>query len=228
MPKNIVEVYKELNHQFIILISGLSGCGKTVLGNNISRDFKIDLIDTKKFYKKDFDEKIQLPNGMTVTNYDTDNAMDWVQVNANVNKMKAEGVVVIGHAFPTDKIEFKPDYHIHLKISKQKLKDKRLAYIERHKELNFNAEAEALRVNAVTYPYYLDVLKRMKMDKFIDATELSDDNIYDEVFDAIIKFVESRVYHHDTKKKNTTTETSSTSESDIIPYEQDYVVSYDT
>jgi hypothetical protein len=34
----------------------------------------------------------------------------------------------------------------------------------------------------------------MKIDKFIDVTEMSDDEIYDAIFDSIIKFIEKDVY----------------------------------
>jgi cytidylate kinase len=194
MGKNIVDVYKENNEQLIILISGLSGSGKSSLGENISRDFKIELLNTNKFYIKDYNEKYQLPNGKEVINYDQDNAFDWDSMNNEINKKKKDGIVVIGSVFPTDKLNFKPDFHVHLKISKQLLKDNRMKYIEKHQEKNFDTETETLRINILTYPYYLNTLKRMKMDKFIDVTELNEDEIYDIVFDSIINYIKNNVY----------------------------------
>ncbi len=137
MVKNIVEAYKEFNGQLIILISGLSGSGKTILAENICRDFKLKEINVRDYYKKDYNETIKLPNEKTVVNYDTDDAVDWTKLNEDINKLKKDGVVVIGHVFPTDKLDFKADYHTHLKISKQELKKKRLEYIENHKENGF-------------------------------------------------------------------------------------------
>ena len=67
-----------------------------------------------------------------------------------------------------------------------------MEYIEKHKDLGFDPETESLRINALTYPYYLESLKRMKMNKFIDITDMSDDVIYDIVFDEIIKFIKDR------------------------------------
>lgn len=170
MTKNIVEVYKDQNGQLIILISGLSGSKKSELGGDIGRDFKIKILDTKEFIKKDYSNKIELPNGKIIVNYDTDDAFNWSLMNNKINELKKEGVVVVGNVFPTDKLEFKPDYHIHLKVSKQDLKQKRLEYIEKHKDKGFDEETEILRLNMYTYPYYLDTLKRMKMDKFIDVS----------------------------------------------------------
>jgi uridine kinase len=41
---NVAEVYNKYNTQLIIIISGLSGSGKTELANNISKLFKIKMI----------------------------------------------------------------------------------------------------------------------------------------------------------------------------------------
>ena len=221
MSKNIVDAYKDLNGQFIIVVSGLSGSGKTELGKNISRDFKIQMLDTKKFYREKFDETIILPNKVSVINYDTDNAFNWDDMNDEVNRLKTNGVVVVGNVFPTDKLNFKADYHILLKISKQELKKNRIEYIEKHPEKGFNIETETLRINAVTYPYYLDAMKRMKIDKFVDVGEMSDDELYDTIFDGIIGHIKNNVY----KQGREMTEPNESSE-EIIPYNSDYIVSY--
>lgn len=225
MSKTIADKYKETNGQFIILISGLSASGKTELGENISRDFHFKKLDTNKFYKKDFDEKIKLPNGITIVNYDTDDAFDWDEMNKAVNELKQNGVVVMGNVFPTDKLEFKTDFHIHLKISKQELKQRRTEYIEKHPEKNLDNETEMLRINICTYPYYLEALKRMKISKFMDVSEMKSDAIYDQVFDEMIKFINSNVYEirkvSRTKSPDTLSERSETFLDD-----EDYYVVY--
>lgn len=236
MPKNIVDAYKEFNGQLIILISGLSGSGKTELGENICRDFKLKKIDTKIFYKQDYDEKATLANGATVVNYDSDDAIDWDKMNEAVNSGKKDGVVVIGTVFPTDKLNFKTDYHIHLRINKQDLKANRLAYIEKHNDGKTNPETESLRINALTYPYYLATLKRMRMDKYIDITGMSSDAIYDTVFDAIIKYINDSVYDvknmkHKSSNSTPTASAASATTSDkssdeFIPYNNDYIITY--
>lgn len=228
MSKNIVEKYKEFNKQLIILISGLSGSGKTELGENMSRDFKIKLMQAKDYYKTDITDTIKLPNGKVVVNYDTDNAIDWDRLNEDINKYKLDGVIVVSHAFPTDKLNFKADYHVHLKISKQKLRDKRMEYIEKHKDKGFDSETELLRINAVTYPYYMDVLKRMKTDKFMDVTEMSDDIIYDKVFDAILDHIKKSVYsekYDGQKKKKKMNDFDSDIVSPSYSPDQQYIIS---
>jgi cytidylate kinase len=194
MSKNIVEAYKEFNEQLIILVSGLSGSGKSELGKYICRDFKLHCIDMRKFYKKNADEKIKLPNGKYIINYDTDNVVNWDDLNTDINKYKKDGVVIFGNMFPTDKLQFKTDFHIHLKIAKQELKQRIHAYIEKHPEKKFDEETENLRFNMHTYPYYLETIKRMKITKFMDATGMDENKIYDEVYDDLIKNINDNVY----------------------------------
>lgn len=221
MSKNIVDVYKETYGQFIIVVSGLSGSGKTNIGSRIENDFGLKLIDTNKFYKKDNSEKIKLSNGAFVINYDTDDAMDWDKLNTEANAQKTSGVVIVGQVFPTDKLLFVPDYHVHLKITKQTLKDNRTKYIDKHPDTNMDKMTEMLRVNVVTYPYYLLTLKRMKIDKFIDVSGSQLDELYDMIFDDIIKHVSDKVY----SKKRATDSTTETTD-DVIQYTNDYIISY--
>ena len=49
---NIVEAYIKKRKQLIILISGFSGCGKTVIAKNISKDFNISFLNLNNFMKK--------------------------------------------------------------------------------------------------------------------------------------------------------------------------------
>ena len=46
---NITEVYNKFNNQLIILISGLSGSGKTSLAHKIEKDFKLKCIKFADF-----------------------------------------------------------------------------------------------------------------------------------------------------------------------------------
>lgn len=237
MNKNIVDAYKENNKQLIILVSGLSGSGKTELGENISRDFKIKKIDVKNFYKTDLTESITLPNGKKIINYDSDDAVDWNKLNEEINNNKEKGIVVTSQVFPTDKLNFLADYHIHLKITKQELRDKRMKYMEHHKEKNFDTESEMLRINSVTYPYYLESLKKMKMDKFINVLEMSSDEIYDIVFDTLIKHIENNVYadkyvkKKDTKEKKKIFDYDDTESDTSLKYysrDPEYIISIDS
>lgn len=54
---NIVEKYQELNDGMFIIISGLSGTGKTKLAKNMAKDFKLDMINENKYCDKDYYKK---------------------------------------------------------------------------------------------------------------------------------------------------------------------------
>lgn len=210
MSKNIVEAYIDFHKQLIILVSGLSGCGKTELGKNISRDFKIKHIDLKNYYIKEYHQIATLPNKVVVVNWDSDDAIDWIKFNQDIEKYKL-GVVITGTVFPNSKITFTPDIHINLKISKQNLLQKRIDYKQKHydtkskeKEVDIEIieketakETERLILNQLTYPYYLESLKKSTIDKFIDVNELNDDEIYDDSFDSIIDLIKKKLKNKD-------------------------------
>ena len=116
---NIVEAYIKFKGQLVILISGISGTGKKELANHLSRVLKIGYINTLKFYKKDYNTKIKLPSGEEVINWDTDDAVDWKELNKEIDSQKSKGVVVSGEAFQKKNMTVPIDFHLHIKKKKQ-------------------------------------------------------------------------------------------------------------
>lgn len=49
---NVVEAYIKFRGQLVVLVSGLSGSGKTEIARNIERDFKLKFINLNDYYKK--------------------------------------------------------------------------------------------------------------------------------------------------------------------------------
>lgn len=175
---NIVEAYIKFNGSLIILISGLSGSGKTKLAKNIERDFKIRMIDIESYCKKDFDKTAELPGGKTIIDWDDINSFDWEKINKLINDNKSNGVVVCGPYFTTDVVA---DFHVHIKVQKQALIEARKAYIQENPEKYKDLDGlESVIVNQVTYPHYLEYLKTSKIDKFINAKDMTPDQVYDE------------------------------------------------
>lgn len=189
---NIVEVYNKYNKQLIILVSGLSGSGKTKLADNLKNLMHIKLVNAERYYKKENTNVVTLTNGMKVTDWDHIDTYDWKTINEEVNKMKSEGVILCGAYLPTNKLDFKPDFHLHIKISKQKLIEKRHEFMKTHPDKYdgfdkiLDTPTEQLMINQITYPHYLDYLKESKIDKWLNANELSDDEIYDQAFNYLM------------------------------------------
>ena len=191
------EVYKLYQKQLVILISGLSGTGKTQVAASIERDLQLHLINLESFCVKENRRKVKLPNGFEVTDWDDMDTYDWKLFNDDVEKYKEKGVVICGVAFPASKISFVPNFHIHIKLPKDKLIEKRKAYLESHKNTYPDAQKIldgdmiGLILNHVTYPHYIKNREDSKIGKWIDAKDMEPNDIYDETYNYIIKSIEN-------------------------------------
>lgn len=201
MAKNIVEKYIEIVGQFVIGISGLPGCGKQTLGENLARDLKFKLINTYDFYKKPYDEKIMLKGGdgeeMEIVNWYTDDAIDWDALNIDIEKYKKTGVVLVGMSLPFGtSININIDYHIHLNISKQVSMEKIHQFISDNKDTfpedyaMLDTVFEKLKMNKLIYPYYLEATKNARILKYITVKEMNNDELYDMAFDVLMQWVQ--------------------------------------
>lgn len=199
---NIVEAYIKFKGQLVILISGLSGTGKKELANKICRDLKIGYISTLKFCKKDYNNKIKLPNGEEVINWDSDDAIDWKALNKEIDSQKSKGVVVSGEVFPTKNMSVPIDFHLHIKKKKQDIIQNRKDFLEKHKnEPEFSKEYKSMqdstwawKFNQITYPYYLKSVENSTITKFLNSSELNNDKIYDEAFDYLMNSISKYLY----------------------------------
>lgn len=212
---NIVEAHIKLKNQLVILISGLSGTGKTKLAKSISELFKIKFINMNDYCDKNYNKTIKLPSGVEVINWDTDDIYDWNKFNGDMDKYAKDGVIVCGVVFPKDKIKFKLDFHIHIKLNKQNLFKKRTEYLEEHKEdcqevgRNVDKNIEYTIFNQLTFPYYLGMAERSDITKFINANEYAnldqivyDEKLFDDAFDYLIKGIEKKIYGEKTVEKS--------------------------
>ena len=218
---NIIEAYIKFKGQLLIFISGLPGCGKLELAKNISEDFKLKIIDQYNYYIQDYSFTTKLPDGTEVVNWYTDDAIDWDRFNQDIKAMKGDGLLVIGISFPEDKIESKPDYHIHLNISKQACVERRKMFLEKHKdEENYGEDykligsvTEKLKMNQLIFPYYLESIKKAKINKFININEMNNDVVYDTAFDALIDMIKK--YLKQDNGQSNKSESEEESDSDI-------------
>lgn len=205
---NIVDAYIKFNSQLIILISGFSGSGKTVLARNIQRDFKLSFLNLNDFYREDYNEMVDLGNNIKVVDWDNPDSIDWNKFNMKVNLNKAKGIVISGFGFPRDKIDFKPDFHIRIDVPKPLLLDLRHKYLEENKDNKLNefknTETEKLILNKLSYSHYLKIKENSDYTYVYSLYGLSEEEsvnldkitekTYDVIFDYIIKEIEKNVY----------------------------------
>ena len=200
---NIVEAFIKFNGELIIIISGLSGSNKTKLSDEISRDFKIKKIDIEMFCISENKNKISLDNGISIIDWDNIESFDWDKINTEIIKYKNTGVVVCGPYFPTNKLKFKPNFHIHIKIPKQQLIETRKKFIkdnpDKCPELQ-SIDIENL-INKITYPYYLKYLEQSKIDKYINTKEISREEIYDKTAEFLFFKIKEWLSEYNKKEK---------------------------
>lgn len=119
--------------------------------------------------------------------------------NQEVNKVKSNGVIVSGFAFPKDKLEFEVDFHIHLKISKEDLIKNRAEYANEKLDdktsriSDVGEEIEKRILNKVTFPHYLKSLETSTINKFINIKYDSLKEAYDEMFDYIMAIIKKKI-----------------------------------
>lgn len=201
MTKTIVEAYKNKFKQMIILISGFSGSGKTVLGKSLSKDLKINFVNLNDYYKEDWDktsEAIELEE-RKIVDWDSPDAVDWNKFNEEINRIKEDGVVVSGFSFPKDSLSFKTDLHIHLKISKDDLIKNRKDYKSENEDSRINSLSEEMEkriLNKITYPHYMNSLQTSIINKFIQVKsgEEALKEAYGIIFDFVVENIEKKIY----------------------------------
>jgi adenylate kinase family enzyme len=205
---NIVEAYIKFNKQLIILISGFSGSGKTLLARNIQRDFKLKFINLNDYYLEDFNDVVDIGNDIKVVDWDNPDAIDWNKFNMDINLNKAKGIVVSGFGFPNDKLDFKFDFHIRIDIPKQLLIDMRHKYLDENKDNKLNeikdTKTETLILNKLSYNHFKNIKEKSTYTyiyNLYNITETDSGNVevipdktYDNIYDYIIKEIEKNVY----------------------------------
>jgi hypothetical protein len=204
-----LDEYIKYNSGLIILISGLSGSNRSIVAKEIERDFKIKLISLDSYCKKNNDKIFELPNNKKITDWEHIDTYDWDKFNSDIEQHNPSGVVAYGDYFPTFKLKIAPDFHIHVKISKERLIEKRKEQIEKYPEKHaemmklINNDDFVLMVNKMIYPYYIEYRDKSKIDKYVNSDKNNTDELYEQVFGYIMftmtKFLTE---YFSTKKKN--------------------------
>jgi uridine kinase len=190
---NIIDAYKNKFGNFIVLISGLSGTGKTKVAKTLATELNLKFINLSNYYDVDKLKEIELPNNIKVKNWFSTDIINWNKLNEDINAMK-EGVIVTGIGFPEEKINEKQLIHIHIKIPKEDLLKKRADFKKEHKTEDIDKETEKIIMEKYTYPFYEKITKEGRINKFINIKEMSEEKILDDVFNILMKIVQDKLY----------------------------------
>jgi predicted ATPase len=193
---NIIEAYIKFKGQLVILVSGLSGSGKSILAKSIQNDFRIQGINLESFCKSDFSKMVTLSDSTKINDWDDIESYDWDRFNRTINETKSQGCVVVGPHFITEKLSFQPDYHFHVKISKDKLIEHRKKYIvenpDKCQEVARIVDQPVFNnmINKITFAHYYDYISRSKIDMFLNSGELSDGAMSDQAINWMFKKIQ--------------------------------------
>ena len=202
---NIIEAYCKVKGKLIILVSGLSGSGKTYVAKNVNNDLKLGYLDLESFRLKDFNKKIIVTDKLSMINWDDLDSYDWDKFNKEVDVMKHAGVIISGVAFPTARINFKSDVHVHVKVKRQDLIDNRRKFIRKHPDKCekfiklIGTPEENAYINKIVYPEYMKNIEASHIDRFIGGNL---EEICDQTFEFIIKRVQGYLDNHNKELTN--------------------------
>ena len=207
---NIVEAYIKQNKQCIILLSGFSGSGKSLIAKSLMKDINGSKSDKSKdftfmnlndFLKSESEYKVSVDVGeLKIVDWDSPEAVDWVKFNEKVNEIKNDsGIIICGFAFPKDKLNFTSDFHIHFKISKDELIKNRHEFTQEKLDDKttrvgeIGEEMEKKILNKITFPHYLKSLESSEFSKFIFVTYGEIKKAYDEMFNFLMMLIKKKL-----------------------------------
>lgn len=201
MPITVLDAYFKVHGQFILALSGISGCNKKKVAVELSKYFNAKLIDQFDYYKKNYQEIITISskdrsNSIDIINWDTDDAVDWEKFNADVINFSATSkVVILGFNLKPTLLQFNIDYHVFLNVNKRDCIKKRIKALEKLEDkvsddfkLNEAGLFETKMYN-VTFPYVDEIIKEMKINKFVKTADMSVETIAEIIWELVKNYL---------------------------------------
>jgi shikimate kinase len=204
MSLTIIEAFNIAKDGLIIFISGMSGTGISQLGSSLGKLLNLNIFDTKKYCNIDYNITKKINEEVEVINWDSDDIYDWNKINDYIKENKKNGLIVVGTALPSDKINIKADLFIYIKLSKDNILERRVKFAEVNKaetcNKNILIENAKLIYNNLTFPYYDELIKRSNITKFINANNYAqldkeeyNEKILNDSFEYIINNIQENI-----------------------------------
>ena len=121
MDNNIVQTYINYKKSFVLLMSGISCCGKKIVAKAVVRDFGVQTnilyVNLDSFINKSFNKQVTLRDEdktLQIIDWDDIDAYDWDAFNKHISDIDkaTNGIVIVGSYFPKNKISFSYDFRM--------------------------------------------------------------------------------------------------------------------
>lgn len=170
----------------LVFISGLSGTGKTTIGKAVVKNLNEGDKKNRWIFKDQDDffippkPKVKLSNGKYKSNWDSIDSIDWVSTNRWLSNHIQHNIVLVGFCLRYDRIEYKPNYHIHLSYSENselmttRCIDARLQSKGSYLTTPEKIREDQLMVREVIIPFYQETMEHSTVTNRIEV--YTDDN----------------------------------------------------
>jgi len=199
MSITVLDAYYKVYGQFILAISGLSGCNKRSVARELSKYINAKLIDQYDYYKQNFSEIITISgkdNSIDIVNWDSDDAIDWDKFNKDVIEYsKTSKVIILSVNLKTSLIKFNVDYNVYLNVNKSDCVKKRLKILEKSTDEDsddrklFKNNLFETKMYNVTFPYNEKTIKETKINKFIKISDMNAETIADVIWELVKNYL---------------------------------------
>lgn len=183
-----VDVSGKLNVHRCLLLSGLSGSGKSTVGSSLAESLGWIFVDGDDFFLP-VKPRVQLSTGDTVSNWDDPASIDWQELNIVLRQKLAQGNVIFVTFLPIiENYDFVVDHHIRLSTGSDYL-NKCIAARVISKKITDETRVrrDTLVVTELVVPMYLKICER-DVD---DIIEVYSKNEHRDLFDLVSQIKES-------------------------------------
>jgi len=194
---NVVEAYRKKVGHLIILISGLSGTGKTHIAEKMAKELNLKFLNLINYYNKNNVKDYVLRDGRKVPNwFSVETIVDWDKLNKDIEENK-NGVIIVGFGFPKEKIKFTPTIHVNLKTTKIDIGNRRKEFMEKYGDIFSGLNPNILEVinKELVIPTFGKLLSISNVNKFVSIKNIEkDEEIMDILFKALMKLIQDELY----------------------------------
>ncbi len=188
---NILDAYIRKHHQFIVMILGLPCSNKSEVAKELVEDLKLPIININDYLISDkfIDKEV---DGVKFKLYEHPDNYDWEKLNSDVNKKKSSGLILYGNYIDSEKINFDIDFIFFLSMNTNLCKNK---LIEK-KLLPYESDDNKVRIYffKIFNPIYDNLKSTLKINRFFNLKEQTTfDEIYDDVFETLMKMIQSKL-----------------------------------